>query len=335
MRFSRWTGYWRMPAFYERLYFKFFSSQESSSQALFSGTIDIDLNFPPSMYPIDFIEEYYGIKFVNSGKDLTYWHMGFNNQKINRTLREALSFAFNYTRAIENIKSGNAERGCPAVPQSIAGHNSSVQSNLPQINISRARLLMQEMGLGVGWDATYPGVDEYSWNTACFASELFGTPLKLNLILGSNINALLNELVAEYWQLIGIDIVEEVLDSYNFLFYCWHEPEHFDVWYAGWAPDYLEAYNLLEPLFASGSTFNTGQVNISLVNELLYNASLEADLNSRLNIYQRVQYILFDKEFVHMPIWANYQYTVHASYLKGVSYNSLDRFYAYPIYKFQ
>ena len=329
--FSRWTGYWRMPSFYERLFLEFFSDQQSSSQALFEGTIDIDLNFPP----IVIIEEFYRIKLVRSGTDLTYWYMGFNNQKINRTLREALSFAFNYTRAIESIKSGNAERGCPAVPQGMAGHNSSVQSNLPQINITHARLLMQEMGYGVGWDVDYPGLDESSWNNACFATDLFGTPLKLNLNLGSSINALLNELATECWRLIGIDITVEIMDRYDFLSYCLNEPEHFDVWYVGWAPDYPEPYNMLEPLFALGSTFNIGQVNISLVNELLYNASLETDLNSRLNLYQRIQYILFEKEFVHMPLWANYQYTAHASYLKGVPYNSLDRFYAYPIYEFQ
>ena len=330
--FTRWTGYWRMPAYYEKVILEFFGDQESLTQALITGGVDIDLNFPQGVYPI---EEYQGIKFVKSGTDLAYYYMGFNNQKINRTVREALSFAFNYTHAIKVIKSGNAERGCPAVPQSMPGHNASVQSNLPQMNISRARILMQEMGYGLGWDVSYPGLDESSWKSAHFASDLLGTPLKLNLIMIYSINEQLNELATQWWQLIGINTAIEEFDWSDYLFYINNDPDHFHVWFSGWAPDYPEPYNMLDPLFAPGSPFNIGQVNILLVNELLHNASLEMDLTSRLNIYQRIQYILFEREFVHMPLWANYQYTVHAAHLKSVPYNSLDRLYVYPIYEFQ
>jgi len=330
VRFSRWDRYWRTGSYYEELVFSIIIDQTTRSQALLAGVIDFAQDFPQNIYPI---EAYPQIKIVSTGTDLIYWHMGFNNKLINRTLREALSFAYNYSHVIDVLKLGDAERGCPAVPKVMLGHNASVQSNLPYMNITRARILMQQMGYGVGWDVEYPGLDEFSWNGASFATEIFGAPLKLNLIIGSYINQELNELASENWKLIGIDTFEAAFTWNEFLEYGENDPDFLQVWYAGWAPDYFDAYNMLDSLFNPYALYNFGQVDIPLVNELLHNATIETEISKRIEIYQHIQYILFQKEFVHMPLWTSFQYTVHASNLKNVPYNSLDRFYAWPIYE--
>jgi len=330
VRFSRWDRYWRTGSYYEELVFSIIMNQATRSQALLAGEIDFAQDFPQNIYPI---ELYPQIKIVATGTDLIYWHMGFNNKLINRTLREALSFAYNYSHVIDVLRLGDAERGCPAVPKGMLGHNASVQSNLPYMNITRARMLMQQMGYGVGWDVEYPGLDEFSWNGASFATEIFGAPLKLNLIIGSYISQELNELAFENWKLIGIDTFEAEFTWNEFLEYGENDPDFLQIWYAGWAPDYFDAYNMLDSLFNPYALYNFGQVDISLVNELLHNASIETEISKRIEIYQHIQYILFQKEFVHMPLWTSYKYTVHASNLKNVPYNSLDRFYAWPIYE--
>ncbi len=330
VKFSRWDRYWRTGSYYEELVFSIIMDQTTRSQALLAGNIDFAQDFPQNVYPI---EEYPQIKIVETGTDLIYWYLGFNTHIINRTLREALSFAYNYSHVIDVIRLGNAERGCPAVPIGMPGHNASVQSNLPYMNITRARILMQQMGYAVGWDVGYPGSNESSWNIASFATEMFGAPLKLNLHLGSSINMKLNELAIQNWQLIGIDTFNEELTWDEFLEYGENDPEHFQVWYVGWGPDYFDAYNMLDPLFNPHAPYNFGQIDIPLVNELLHNASIETDISERNEIYQHLQYVLFQKEFVHMPLWASYQYTVHAAYLKNVPYSPLDRFYAWPIYE--
>ena len=330
VRFSRWDRYWRTGPYYEELVFSIIWDQTTRCQALFAGNIDFIQDFPQSVYPI---EEYPQIKIVATGTDLIYWHMGFNNELVNRTLREALSFAFNYSHVIDVIRLGNSERGCPAVPSGMPGHNASVQSNLPYMNITRARMIMQQIGYGLGWDVGYPGLDESYWNSASFATEIFGAPLKLNLIEGNYVNQELNELATENWQLIGIDTFDAELTWYDFIEYIENDPDYIQVWYAGWAPDYFDAYNMLDALFNPQALYNIGQVDIPLVNELLHNASIETEISERNEIYERLQYILFQKEFVHMPLWASYQYTVHASYLKNVPYSQSDQFYAWPIYE--
>jgi len=331
VRFSRWDRCWRNRAYYEELIFSIFDSHEILSQALCAGEID----FARNPYPI---EECPQIKKVTTGTDLIYWYMGFNNKLINRTLREALSFAYNYSHVIDIIMLGDAERGCPAVPSRMPGHNASVQSNLPYMNITRARMLMQQMGYGVGWDVDYPGLNESYWNNASFATEILGAPLKLaSIARGSlSITQLLMELASKNWQLIGIDTT-----ILKLLFSEWIEDlqsksDNIQVWHIGWTPsDYFDAYDILDPLFNSQSSYNYGQVDIPFVNELLHNASIETDISERIEIYQRIQYILFQKEFVQMPLWASYHYTVHASYLKNVPYTPLDiyGFNAWPIYE--
>ncbi|MHA1194022.1 MAG: ABC transporter substrate-binding protein [Promethearchaeota archaeon] len=329
VRFSRWDRYWRTGPYYEELVFSIINDQTTRSQALLAGEID----FAQNIYPIEACPQ---IKIVSTGTDLIYRYMGFNNKLINRTLREALSFAYNYSHMIDVIMLGNAERGCPAVPSGMPGHNASVQSNLPYMNITRARMLMQQMGYGVWWDVDYPGLDESYWNNASFATEIFGAPLNLTSIAGGSIsiNHKLNELASKNWQLIGIDTTDLVLAYSDWLEDLQNKSDYIQVWYAGWSPlDYFDAYNILDPLFNPQSSYNFGQVDIPLVNELLHNASIESEISERNEIYQRIQYILFQKEFVHMPLWASYQYTVHAAYLKNVPYSPLDRFYAWPIYE--
>jgi ABC-type transport system substrate-binding protein len=330
VKFSRWDRYWRTGSFYEELIFSIINDKATRIQALLVGEIDFAQNICP-------IEACPQIKIEETGTTLAYYYMGFNNKLINRTLREALSFAYNYSHVIDVIMLGNAERGCPAVPSGMPGHNASVQSNLPYINITRARMLMQQMGYGVGWDVDYPGLDESYWNNASFATEIFGAPLNLIRIGGGSIsiNMKLNELALKNWQLIGIDATDLDLGYSDWLEDLLNKSDYIHVWHCGWAPgDYFDAYNILDPLFNPQSSWNFGQVDIPLVNELLHNASIETDISERIDIYQRIQYILFQKEFVHMPLWASYHYTVHASYLKNVPYTPTDMygFYAWPIY---
>ncbi|GAH43130.1 unnamed protein product, partial [marine sediment metagenome] len=199
-----------------------------------------------------------------SGQDLIYWYLGFNNLMINRTWREALSYAYNYSYVVEEILNGEATRAHPAVPAVYPGHNASVQANLPTMDISYARSIMQSMGFGVGWDTTYPGTNEADWASESFASSNFGGPLELNLIFGNSRNADINALASTMWQLIGIDTTEIVRNFFDFLTLGWTTPNDLQIWHVGWGPDYPDAYNMLNPVFNPNSIDNFGQVNISM-----------------------------------------------------------------------
>lgn len=353
VRMSRNPRYWRTGSFFEKLVYDVIEDDTTRNQAMLGGDIDFLQGAEDTL--IETFKTNPDTTVKELGVDLLYWYISFNNKLLNVTWRKALSYAYNYTYVIDVIELGNAQRGCPAVPEGMPGHNASVQANLPTMDIPYARELMQSMKFGYDdpgvysdpWDTTYyadpsdsPSGDEQKWRDATFASDVLGDGdgdgipgLKLNCHSGSNDNSRLNELAMNNWDLIGVDCYEEIQDFGQFLNYGEVDPDYLQVWYVGWGPDYLDAFNMIYPLFSPDSASDFAQVDIPLVNSLLAQAVAEPVFNVRNEIYERIQYILFGKEFVQMPLWATFQQWVHESELKNVPYNSLANFYFYPCYR--
>jgi len=328
VRFERFDGYWRSPSEIETLIFEIIYDSPTRNNALLAKDVHIINGYDTALLDIFMADPDIHVELL--GTDLNYWYLGFNNLMINGSWREALSYAFNYTYVTENILNGEATRGCPAVPQAMPGHNASVQANLPTMDIPYARSIMQSMGFGIGWDTAYLGANEADWASASFASLNFGGPLELNAITGHARNADINSLAAYMWELIGVDTIEIERTFVDFLNLGSNTPNDLHIWWIGWAPDYFEAYNMLNPLFNPNSDSNFGQIDIPIVNSLLSDAAIETDIPTRLAIYEQLQYILFLQEFVHMPLYANTRYAVHLTTLLNFPYTQLNAFYFYP-----
>ncbi|GAG99057.1 unnamed protein product, partial [marine sediment metagenome] len=178
LKFERFDSYWRGPSEIETLIFTIITDFTARNFALLSQDVHMINGYDTTLLPTFLADP--DIHVESLGTDLLYFYLGFNNLMINRTWREALSYAYNYTYVTENIMNGEASRGCPAVPQAMQGHNASVQANLPTMDIPYARSIMQSMGFGVGWDTAYPGTDEANWASASFATLNFGSSLELN-----------------------------------------------------------------------------------------------------------------------------------------------------------
>jgi ABC-type transport system substrate-binding protein len=326
--FERFELYWRGPSEIATLLFVIEYNSNTRNNMLLAREVHIIKGYNNALLPTFVADPEIHVEFL--GTDLNYWYLGFNNFMINRTWREALSYAFNYTYVIENICNEEATRGYPAVPTTMPGHNASVQANLPTMNITYARTIMQSMGFGIGLDTAYPGTNEAEWASASFASLNFGGPLELNAIEDNNRNADINSLASFTWQLIGVDTIEIERTFGDLLNIGYNTPNDLHIWYLGWGPDYIEAYNMLHPLFSSNSDSNFGQVDIPLVNSLLSDAANEIDIPTRLAIYEQLQYILFLQEFVHMSLFADYKYVVHLTNLLNFPYHQLNAFYFYP-----
>ena len=91
-----------------------------------------------------------------------------NNNHLNKTWRQAISYAINYSYIIDIIMEGRADRLKSPVPESILYGNSSL--NVATLNITKAREIMQSMGFGIALNTSYPGPDESSWISATFAT---------------------------------------------------------------------------------------------------------------------------------------------------------------------
>ena len=321
MVFKRYSNYWRGSPEIEKLIFDYYDQQMTKHNAFLAQNVqiidDIDTSF------LDLYNNDPKIVVYNAGTDLVYWYLGLNNYNLNVTWREIISYSFNYTHVIEKIRGGGAVRGCPGVPKIVDGHNSSTQANLPSLNRTLARILMQKMGFGLGFNLN----NDSLWLTQ--ASSAPFRELKLLRFESDSLNEELYSLLKENLKYIGCKGLETIVDRATYINILYNTPNIIDIFYWFWRLDYPEPFNVLNLLFHSKSPENVAQVNVSVVDSILDLSASEINELTRNEYYKHLQYLLFEQEYVHMPLWADIKYFVHLSYISGVQYNPFGYYYFY------
>ncbi|MFX1242503.1 MAG: ABC transporter substrate-binding protein [Promethearchaeota archaeon] len=350
IRFARWERYWRTGAFWDQIIYVLYRDYDYNSRgvnannAMLNGKVDWLGQGLASFMP-DF-EADSDITVTGNGTNdyingQVYWYIGFNTEWINQTWRKAICHAFNYTYLVKEILEDTFIKANSLVPPGFPGHNASIVGGT--YNIPYARLIMQSMGYGytdgIPWDVGiqdgenfYPGTNETLWKYASF------------IPLGGNFSdhhwdfgykqynhhiELLIQRFSEDMDLIGIDITPQILswDPFHRKFNTRH------IWFAGWGPDYFEAFVMINPLINPESASNYGKINNTELNILLDQATAEINTLQRCQYYKKLQYLIHDKYYYHMPLYYNKLSFVHAGTLKGFPYNSMSSLYWYPTYR--
>ena len=71
--------------------------------------------------------------------------MSMNNKQINKTMRQAISYAMDYDYVIEELGSGNAYRLISPIPEGILYN--SLDMDYPTYNFTHARQLLLDAGI--------------------------------------------------------------------------------------------------------------------------------------------------------------------------------------------
>jgi ABC-type transport system substrate-binding protein len=262
------------------------------------------------------------IEVKSWGTGLVYYYWGLNTKLFSQKERLALAHALNYSYVTEEIQQGLAVEANTCIPSALPGYDSSVQP--PEFDLVKARELMNEIA-GTGHDVN----DDQVWLDLAETDPLL--EIKLFRHEGSHFNELLNAMVEDNLAHIGIDTSEDVRDWTTFL--QWSAPggrDNLEMWYIGWGPDYLSAFNMLNPLFNPSSDSASHQLNDPEVTSWLTKMEVETDLDKRIEYAKNIQQKLFHGEnalLPHIPMfYAELTYT-HSAALKGVAYNSLTNWY--------
>ena len=329
VRFTRFPRYWGTNGFFEKIVFVILEETSTRNQAMLGHTVDMIFGADPDL--LDQFAADPETVVVEVGPDLVYWYYAFDSFRVNVTWREAISKAYNYTYVIDEIRQGNAVRGPPAVPSGMLGHDATVV--VAQYNISAAREVMQSMGFGVGWDiGTHvggvftPGTDNALWEAANFRQ------FEMNHHQGSGNSRKLNDLLTFDLNRVGIVTNETTRDWDQFL----EAGEHGNlrgIWYVGWGPDYVDAFNMLDPLFNPASASNFVNISDTQVIDWLNLAASETDIPTRNGYFSDIQHRLFEVLYVHMPLWATLGRAVHGIDIKGYPYNQMSNTLLWPVYR--
>jgi len=329
VKLTRWDNYWQDPAFFEEVYFKFFYNHDSLYAAMLSHSIDYSLNMRYMDFPDYEADPEITLKRYSddTGKaGLTYNFMGFNNDIYNSTWREVMSLAINYDYIIDIMQYGNVIRAnSPISPGFGEAYNASATAL--DYDITTARSIMQSMGFGTNFttDGEWIAVAESSSpfltvNYTYALSDAYRTALYLQL--------------NEWYKLIGIKVEAVTVDTFlEYLGILFSDHEHLSLYEIGWIPDYLNPFNMLDPLVNPNSIYNSAQINDSRINTQLALILNTTDEATRNDIYKNIQGYMAEVAYFHAYLFHPSVNFVHLTEIKGVPYNSVPFFYIYPMYR--
>ncbi len=288
VRFHAYENYSRGKAQIELLRFSIIPAS-NQNQTLIDG--QVDLIGAPSHDMLNTLESDPNINVIKDWSNVFYY-LGMNNKLLNKTWRQAISYSINYSYIIENIISTPSKRPNSPLADGIIYSNNTNQ--VVELNITKARELMQSMGFGIGLNTTYPGIHESNWTSAHFAKDGLGSPIDLNLFNFSGTphptNQLLNNFLINNLSKIGIDLNETDRDWGPFLDTGSNNPDDLGLWFVGWGPDLNDPYTVINELYSNSSigTNNYGQVNDTTLQNLMDNAMNETDSTARKTIYNNI-----------------------------------------------
>jgi peptide/nickel transport system substrate-binding protein len=358
VRFEVNPHYWGKSPWADKLIFRIIEDDTARMNAGLAGQFDYVGGVPKSYIPTFKSETGFHVEDV--GQDLCYFYLevyagppegepaivaGQVNQKWSPEFRRALMLAINYTFIEQDILLGYAYKGTPAVPRAFgAAYNATVGGDIVTgegglmpnhypfgtyiDNIEKAREYMMALyptetaGLTITVD---DGSNDAAWKALTLET------LELNEHYGSSTHQQLNTLMTSDFDMIGLEVDITVRTWGQYLDTGENSPWEMDVGYIGWCPDYLDAFNMLDPLFnnQSGSCFS--RVSDPYLLGLLTSAASETSEPARNLIYQEIQSVIFDvtrpinaktmSAACHGSGWVYLVQQTHKTSLKGVAYN--------------
>jgi len=335
-------AYWKGRSQIDKLIFSIITDSNTRNQALING--DIDYLSDPMDSILGVFNTTEGIDLVFGGTSLVTQYLVMNNQQINVTVREAISYAIDYDYLIDVLREGNAVRMESPVPKGIRYANWTF--DVPVLNLSRARSVMQSMGYGIGWNVTPGSLDESNWQTATFLT------FNYTYNVASGFREEFMVLLQDNLPKIGIVVENTGMTSTEF-FYRIYEVNGrtrnmLQLYWIGWGPDYNDPSNFINLLFTNrsvaynGAQYNGYQAAIEAGRDplalwdnvqLLMEAGLsEPDPVAREAIYDRIQELLIEHDRPWVWGYVSKIHRAWVSNLEGMPVNSIGKEYFYPCY---
>jgi len=325
-KFHRWGRYWRTGAYFEELTISFFDDPTSRNDALIAQSIDFLLGGGSAYCTFCVLPV---TSHIVQG--FSYYYLSMNNKKINKTWRQAISYAINYTIITEVFLQNTVYRSNGPLAPNFPMSDPNIKA--ATWNLTKARQVLVDAGitnLTANNDTTGPIAD--AWKSADFQSWNY------SYNIGNAFREDLGVLLTVCLDLIGVEVIDQGMTYDDFLnrAYGLVEPDAYDsmeIFFVGWDPDYLTPYNTIASLFSNQSLFNSAQYHNHDVEIWLAEVLSEINATKRAELYSKIlhQIIVIDMPhaFIHHP----YLSCTHSKDLRNIPYNSLLAFDAWPMYR--
>jgi len=340
--FHKYANYWQGAAQIDNLYFSVITDANARNAALLSG--DIDYLADPLDEILDVFNYTVGIDLVYVGQGLVTEYLGMNNNLINSTWREAISYAIDYDYIVEVLREGNAVRMESPIPEGILYANWTFDE--ATTNVPQARTIMQSMGFGVGWNVTEGSINEMDWQNATFLA------VNYTYNIGNDFREDVLVLLQDNLGKIGIVVEEAGMTWEEFTNrLCEREGRHrnmLQLYTLEWGFVYNDPNTYINPLFTNRSAasnfvqYNGYQAAIEKgrdpfnlwdnIQLLMEEALRTTNEGLRKQYYWRIQELLIEQDRPWAFLYSRIVYSAWVSNLKGSIPNTMGKVWFWPCY---
>ena len=341
VNFHAYDNYWKGEANITAMRFQIISDSQIRHNALLGGDVHFISATESAFYPL--FKLFTDIRFLNtSTTSNAIQYLGMNNQQINRTIREAISYAIDYDYIVDAFREGNAVKLESPIPEGIMYANWSFDEAF--LNVSYAREIMQSMGFGAGWTTVVGGADDSKWETASFKS------FNYTYNIGNNMRENVYQLLVDNLGKIGIKVLDDGDTWANYIYRLYelygYTRNDLQLYWFDWGVGYNDPSSIINLLFtnrsiaSNGAQYNgytaaieAGRDPLDLNDnvQLLMEAGLsETDPIAREALYDRIQELLIEEDNPLAWGYVDYVYHAYDQHLTGFQQNAMNNFYFYP-----
>jgi peptide/nickel transport system substrate-binding protein len=334
-KITRFDDYWGGLGEIEEVVWVVLDDINTLNQAFLSGDINVLLG--PDRPFFSQIQADPQLELVYAGNTFTVAWISFNVDHLDVAMREAVAYSFNYTYAVDVIYNGDAVRWPTYIPQGLLYANYSL--DFPIFNRTHARnVLLNDATWGpilAGKSLTASSTDaawiavagsspiasyNYSWNLGNTKRQAFGDRLEFDLTY------------------LGIDLTVYGIAWGDLLDAVLVDRHKMDMYALGWAPDYLDPENYINPIWSNQSDINGGNYNVNYdtltaETQRLMDASLtETDPQARKLMFWEIQRRMVEQDYPGMPLISGVNHDAWVSNFHGYVSNPAGRVYWYGCY---
>lgn len=331
VKFHAFENYWNEKANVTEIIFSYYDDDISLNNALLAGDIhfinDIALSF------LDTFKFNPDITVLDEGKtEASLVYIAFNNRMVSHEMRRAFSYAINYSYLIEEIMGDSVERLKSPIPEEILYANWSL--NYADFNITKARLIMQAYD-----PATFGGLDLYNdtvWKTLAGTWDIDDWHtgptqyyIKMWVYASNPLHNTTYTLCRDWFELIGIKLVDEVTNWSTFTDNFKIDPDWIDIWLLGFQGCYNDPSYFTNPLLSAKASeeywINYAQINDAMLNTWIEQGKAETNPLVRKIIYEYIQRRAVEDLMPYAWLWVNKLYHAHYIGLTNFTQNIFDK----------
>ncbi len=334
VKFEGFTDYWGTPdntgpTQLDTLTYAIVPDLTTLGNGLLAGDIDLIDSMDPSFIPQfqadpDISAEFYG-------NTLNVAWITFNYDHIPLAMRRGLSWAFNYTYSIEVISEGLAIRWPTYIPNGIPYADYTL--DFPKYDLDRARgYLLDDPVYGALLSAASitAASPDSAWLALADATPLASLNYTFNL--GNTVREENGYRLAYDARYIGVLVDVNGVAWGDLLDMIIVDREKMDMYALGWAPDYLDPENYINPIWSNTSAINGGNFYEYDVQKLMNDALTETNLATREAMYMEIQRLMVEEYLPGMTLISGVNYDAWQMYVHGWIPNPIARTYFYPVY---